>query len=126
MIYDCFLFNGEYDLLNVRLAELAPFGDNIQHVMIESKYTFTGIEKPIHAVPKLSDRIRWIPFAETPNPDAWVNEKRTRNVIKTALHQFDPADDDIIILSDLDEIPKAYAISQYSPSYGLCALQMDM
>ena len=43
MIYDCFTYFNEAEILEIRVNELAPLKPT--HVLIESKYTFTGKEK---------------------------------------------------------------------------------
>ena len=44
MIYDCTIFNGEYDLLEIRLNILNPFVD--WFVIVEGTETFSGKWKP--------------------------------------------------------------------------------
>ena len=46
MIYDCFTFFNELDLLDLRLHEL---NDTIDYfVLVESRYTFTNQRKPLY------------------------------------------------------------------------------
>ncbi len=42
-IYDCFIFNNETDLLEIRLNILNDYVDHF--VIIESSETFTGLKK---------------------------------------------------------------------------------
>jgi len=39
-VYNCFLFYDEFDLLDIRLAELGDVVDTF--VLVEAPYTFTG------------------------------------------------------------------------------------
>ena len=42
MIWDCFTYNGEDDLVKIRCEELKEF--DVTHVLVESNYTFTAGE----------------------------------------------------------------------------------
>lgn len=133
MIWDCFLYNGEKDLLKLRCEEfklMEPLKAFMpyKHVVIESKFTFTGIEKKLTMTMGDIERygIQWFPYNEKPTSDPWENEKRTRNYIAEALATLNPHPDDIVIISDVDEIPKTYAIQHYRTAFGLTALQMDV
>ena len=138
-IYDCFTFYNELDLLEVRLNELYESVDYF--VLVEAKYTHQGNLKPLYfeenkeRFKKFLPKIRHIIVNEFPkmplnfyrndNPkinEDWWRESFQRNSIKRGL--FDCKDDDIIILTDADEIPKAEAIKQYNKSMGLCCLKM--
>lgn len=129
MIYDCFLFNGEFDLLSIRIAELAGI-KNLTHVLVESKVTFTGMEKPRKTI-ALGERFRDTKrlvidlTLENPSTNPWDNEKNLRNRIKDFLAysplmvNYNPIqDDDIIIISDIDEVPRASSIKDWNgPEY---------
>jgi hypothetical protein len=108
MIYDCFLLNEELDLLELRLNYLNNLVDKF--IIVESAYTFSGIPKPLHfsnnahRFAKFLNKINYI--TDTAEPDlnsAWTNEYRQRNLLKSGLNLA--KDDDLIIISDLDEIP---------------------
>jgi hypothetical protein len=58
-IFDCFTFLNEFDLLEIRLHELAPVVDRF--VIAESPVTFTGRPKPLHF---LDNRARFAAFAD--------------------------------------------------------------
>lgn len=137
MIYDCFLYNGESDLLQIRIDEfnrLSPLKLTmpVTHIMIEGTYTFTGIRKSEAEMSDIPDvfwaqtkNINWFIYDKVAS-DPWKNEEGQRNMIKEVLEkQFKPEDNDIIIISDVDEIPRAYAVQHYRPEFGLCSLQMN-
>jgi beta-1,4-mannosyl-glycoprotein beta-1,4-N-acetylglucosaminyltransferase len=113
-IYDCFLFFNENDLLEIRLNELSNIVDYF--VIVESKYTFTKKDKPFNLdlkrFEKFKDKIIYIQhqdFIRSPNP--WDMEKHQRNKLIDGLNSYNKAsNEDLIILSDLDEIPKASKI----------------
>lgn len=133
MIWDCAIYNGEEQLLKIcceELKRLEPLKKMlpITHVLIESTHTFTGIEKPLtfKAGNWLDYAIEPFVFNEEPNADPWTNETRQRNYIKDALTILNAADDDIVIIRDVDEVPRAYAVQHYRPEFGLLAMQMDI
>lgn len=129
MIYDLALYNGEKYLLKISCEELRQLSHlKVKHIFLESKYTFTGIEKPRQFTPDKWDfdyNIEWFYDESEPDINPWVNETRQRNLLKQALKSFSPADDDIVIIRDMDECPRAYAVQHYRPDFGLVALQLD-
>jgi hypothetical protein len=108
-IYDCFLFFNELDLLEVRLNELYNHVDKF--VLVECSQTFTGKPKPLfflenkekfsHFMPKIIHVI----VKEKVRCEPWQREEYQRNQICRALMNCN--DTDIILISDLDEIPSA-------------------
>lgn len=129
MIWDCFLFNGEFDLLKIRCEEL--YGLNITHVLIESTYTFTGNKKPLLFRSRIKDfkkyNIEYFIFNAMPNNgNAWDNEKEQRNHILLSLNALGAKWDDHVIISDLDEIPRKKSIEKYKTDMGVAAIVMDV
>jgi beta-1,4-mannosyl-glycoprotein beta-1,4-N-acetylglucosaminyltransferase len=121
MIYDCFPFFNELELLELRLNELAGVVDKF--VLVEATRTFTNQPKPLCFQ---ENRERFAAFADkiihvvvTDSPDStnpWVVEHFQRNCIARGLTQCRA--DDWVLVSDLDEIPRATVvkkISQESP-----------
>jgi beta-1,4-mannosyl-glycoprotein beta-1,4-N-acetylglucosaminyltransferase len=125
MIYDCFTYFNESEILEIRVNELIKL--NPIHILVESKYTFTGKEKPLNYAEgnvKYNNLINFC--AEVPNNgDPWANEHAQRNYIKSALIQVGVKDDDIIIISDVDEIPSSESVLKYSPDMGQCFFKMN-
>jgi len=127
MIYDCITYSGfgiEEDLLMIRAKQLQRL--NVTHVIVESRHTFTGKRKGLYFYAEkfpFPHKYQSTSFVENTSP--WDNEQDQRNQIKYALAELKPNDDDIVILSDVDEIPNAIAIEKYRTNYGICALQMD-
>lgn len=108
-IIDCFIFYNELDLLHIRLEELYNRVDKF--VIIEANYTFAGnkkgwnFEENISRYSKYVDKIIYIKVEDMPNNgNAWDNEYHQRNALTRSYSMFE--DDDIIIISDLDEIPR--------------------
>lgn len=117
-IFDCFMMFNELDVLELRLEELNDFVDYF--VIIESEKTHSGNKKTLHyqsnadRYKKFENKIIYVVIEELPNklPDHikdvdlnWYRENFQRNQIKTALMQIDMTDNDIILISDIDEIP---------------------
>jgi len=132
MIYDCILFYNELDILDLRLHTLNNSVDKF--VIVESTVTFTGNNKKLYfenskqLFKKYSDKIIHVIVDDTPSnftdlPDGeiynyiknstgwnratepqWGREIFQRECIKRAL--INCLDDDVIIISDCDEIPK--------------------
>lgn len=121
-VFDCFSFYNEFDVLEIRLEELWNTVDYF--VILESATTYVGkpkeylFENNKERFKKYLDKIRHIkldvPFEEQkkvfPNEidDHWTREKYQRYALGQQL--TDIQKDDIIIVSDCDEIPRAEMI----------------
>ena len=105
-IYDCTIFNGENRILEIRLNELNKFVDYF--VIVEFGETFTGVKKKQaidhDLLKKFSHKIRYH-FINTKlseiNP--WKREGFQRDQLTKGI--FDSNMDDIIMISDVDEVP---------------------
>lgn len=114
MIYDCFPFYDELMLLEIRLNELAGVIDKF--VLVEATHTQTGIPKRLYydevkdneIFAPFKDKIIHLVFEMKPKPYAWDNENDQRNFIANGLSDAEP--DDVIIVSDSDEIIEPDAI----------------
>ena len=105
-IYDCFMFNNENDLLNIRLNILNQYVDYF--VIIESAETHSGLKKKlffdVEKFPEFKNKIIYGVIEKFPhNFSAWEKENYQRNFISKFLKEAE--DDDFILISDLDEIP---------------------
>ena len=111
-VYDCFSFNGEWDLLELRLNTLDPVVDYF--VIVESNHTHMGIPKKLHfnirdsRISKFSKKIRFVLVSDMPNKDAWGNDRFQRNASTRGLWDAEPQD--LVLVSDCDEIPKPEAV----------------
>lgn len=118
-VYDCFTFFNEIDILEVRLNELYAYVDKF--VITEAgegisgpyhEYVFEQIkDQPRFA--KFSDKIIYIkierPINEK-NPDIWFRENYIKNQGWRGLNDCEP--NDLILFSDVDEIPRPELISK--------------
>jgi beta-1,4-mannosyl-glycoprotein beta-1,4-N-acetylglucosaminyltransferase len=116
-IVDSFIFNNELDLLNYRLNLLYPYVDHF--IICESIYTHSGKSKPLYfkdnidKFDKFMDKILHLyiyeyPYIE-PNIDyaknhQWANESFHRNSLCIGYKNLNLDKEDIVIVSDLDEI----------------------
>ena len=124
MIWDCFTYNGENDLLKIRCEELRNL--NVTHILIESNYTFTGKWKELKYKKDNNYNIEYFVANHMPNNGiAWDNESAQRNYILNALQILGADDNDIVIISDVDEIVKESVIKNYNPISSLTAFKMD-
>lgn len=117
MIYDCFLYNGEKELLEIRINELKDL--NVTHVLVQSTHTFSGLKKEIslfHLPEEVTFLNTLVVNTDGSLTDAnpWNNEKNLRNSISTVLRGLPIKDNDIVIISDVDEIPRASAIKYWN------------
>lgn len=137
MVYDCFIFFNELDLLEIRLNELNEVVDKF--VLIEANKTFQNNHKPYYfeenkeRFSPFLDKIIHVKLDKYPlfipviNPfTPWKLEFFQRNSIVKGLVNCKP--EDIVLISDVDEIPKASVLKEMLANgidqiYGL---KMDM
>lgn len=127
MIYDVFLFNTEFDLLDLRLAELSGVVDRF--VIVESNVSMRGKVKPMHFWERRDkydmSRISHVGFYTDPYPESREAnaefESRTRNHIDKVLGPL-LSPDDTVIFGDADEIPKVQIVRDYRPAQGAVRL----
>ncbi|MCL2717306.1 MAG: glycosyl transferase GT17 family protein [Lachnospiraceae bacterium] len=108
MVYDVFPFFNELDILKIRLNIMNPYVDYF--IIAESTHTFSGAQKelifeknkPIFA--EFLPKIRYIIIDDSPiefNP--FQRDNYQKNHLVRGLTDIN--EDDVIIFSDLDEIP---------------------
>ena len=112
------------------MAELYDVVDYF--VLTEATQTHAGIEKPLFykenekLFQKYADKIihRIVEFPET--NDAWVRERCQRDSVNEYLATV-CSDNDVVIISDADEIPQAEAVLQYMQDFTdkLVVLEQD-
>jgi beta-1,4-mannosyl-glycoprotein beta-1,4-N-acetylglucosaminyltransferase len=122
-VIDCFLYNGENDLLSLKLAVTSRVVD--YYIVIEGKFSFKGTERDmlfdINKFIEYKDKIVYVPFYTFPKlganmteKDYWNNENIMRNSALNVLKNI-ALPDDIIIISDIDEIINPSALSLFDP-----------
>lgn len=120
MIYDCFTFFNENDVLEIRFNVLKDIVDKF--VIIEATKTFSGKDKPLYfdkeRFDKFKDKIIYVVLDQFPEyKSAWIYENIQRNYILDVLKEQNCNDEDIILISDCDEIPNPKAIMEYKEKY---------
>lgn len=126
MVYDCFMFSNELDILEIRLNELDKVVDKF--VLVESPTTIMGKPKPLYyelnkeRYAKFKDKIIHIVVNDMPDGvDQWPRERLQRDAIMRGLTNC--KDDDIIIIADVDEIPSAKAVKKYNKGMGIVSFE---
>lgn len=129
IVHDCFTYNGEDDLLWLRLETLKTVVHRV--VIAEATRTFTGAPKQLRfdvkKFPDHASRIEYIVVDDLKsNPiSAWENEFHQRNALARSLvggvDGLFP-DDHWIVLSDVDEIPRPEVIQRFQPNRYISAL----
>ena len=122
MIYDCFTFFNELDLLEIRLNILKDVVDKF--VLVEAGETHTGKPKPLYfkenesRFAEFKDRIVYVGIDKFPaGHDAWWNENYQRNMILEGLVGASP--DDVVMISDMDEFPRPEVVACVAKKKGV-------
>ncbi|XP_060214020.1 uncharacterized protein LOC132641150 isoform X1 [Lycium barbarum] len=116
-VFDAVLFSNELEMLTIRWKELYPY--ITEFVLIESNSTFTGLPKPSYFASHrdqfefVESRLTYgqIPgrFRKGENP--FVEEAYQRLALDYLLKQAGIQDNDLLIMSDVDEIPSRHTIN---------------
>ncbi|CAN7141102.1 unnamed protein product [Brassica rapa subsp. narinosa] len=115
-VFDAVLFSNEVDMLTIRWKELYPY--ITQFVILESNSTFTGLPKPLvfaanrgefeFVEPRLAYGNIGGRFKRGENP--FVEESYQRIALDQLIRLAGIEEDDLLIMSDVDEIPSAHTI----------------
>lgn len=126
MIYDGFIYYNEPDQLEIRLNELYEVVDKF--VLVEAKYTHSNIPKPLYfeenkeRFAKFLDKIEHIVVENFDGCKCnWEREKAQRDAIALGFKDCKP--DDVIIVSDSDEIPSKKALLACKDKPGIKVLE---
>lgn len=116
-VYDCFTFFNEFELLELRLNIMKDIVDYF--VIVEANKTHKNQNKEFNFAKRQEDfkeyldKIIYIKVEDMPEEGyyegTWVLENYQRNCIMRGLKNSQP--DDLIIISDIDEIPNPSAIT---------------
>jgi hypothetical protein len=113
-IYDCFTFYNEFDLLDLRIAEMYDHVDYM--VLVEADHTFQNTPKGFNFGEQVKKyehltKLIYIGVEDMPlSSDPWENERHQRDSIMLGLDEAE--DDDLIIISDIDEILRSSTIAE--------------
>ena len=112
-IIDCFIYNNEDLILELRLNFLNKYVDKF--ILVEAKFDHSGKLKnkfnfDISKFEKFRNKIEYLKIENFPNKFIdWERENYQRNYISNALNNLD--NDDQVIISDVDEIPNLQNLS---------------
>ena len=139
-IIDCFTFFNELELLEFRFKLLEDHADLF--VLAESNLTHSGQPKPFYFEENKARFDRWkhkiiyLPVKQTadglvfnknettynPESASWKLENEQRNAL-SSVHSF-INDEDLVLLSDLDEIPDPLLLKKIKPVNSPVSLSM--
>lgn len=122
MVYDCIPFFNEIDILRLRLHILDPIVDRF--IIEEATVTFSGepkelcFEKNKELFKEFLPKITYIVVDNSPvDTTTHLRDKFQKNALEKGL--ADATDEDVILLSDVDEIPNpkvlARLIAEFDP-----------
>jgi len=115
-IFDCFPFYNEYDLLRLRMAYLEDVVDGF--VAVEAHQTHAGKPKPLFLAKEGPRELREHPKLSLHAVDLpvgfsdWERDHHQRNSISEALRARGAQAGDLVLVSDVDEIPAHRAIAR--------------
>jgi beta-1,4-mannosyl-glycoprotein beta-1,4-N-acetylglucosaminyltransferase len=124
-IIDCFTFYNELEMLNYRLNILNDVVDYF--VLVEATHTHVGKEKPLfyqdnkHLFEKFNHKIIHIivddfthkfPNINIEKEEQWINERYQRDCISRGIDKLSLQNNDVITITDLDEIPNPKILEQ--------------
>jgi hypothetical protein len=123
-IIDAFPFNNELDMLECRLTEIYDAVDKF--VLVEAPVDHQDHPKPLWYA---EHKERFTPWADkivhvvadklptlAEDPDPWAREHAQREYIAEGLGRIGVFDDDIVLQSDVDEIPRALHVRNCRPN----------
>jgi len=136
-IYDCFMFMNEFDMLKKRLDYLKNTVDCF--VLVESPYLHSGKPKELlftqrkeefkgyNIIHLVSDELPadFVGFSKQYGFDTlnWDREMYQREYLKNVSDVIN--DDDIVLISDVDEIPDIAAVRPHTSTVGLHMLNFQ-
>lgn len=115
-VYDCLPFFNEFEQLRLRIACLEDVVDHF--VVMEAHQTHTGKAKPLYLAesgakdvlehPKVVVRAVDLPVGYS----HWEREQYQREALGPALKELRAAPEDLVLVSDVDEIPTVAAVER--------------
>ena len=111
-LFDCFMYNNENLILELRLNTLNDYV--YKFVIVESAYDHQGNKKKfkfnINKFKKFKHKINYLKLSSFPkNLSDWERENYNRNYLEKGISEATP--DDFIMISDVDEIPSIKDLS---------------
>ena len=116
MIYDCIPFFNELDILKLRMQILSPYVDKF--VLEESTVTFSGEQKEMifaknrEMFAEFEDKIIYVAVDNSPMSGVTTHERDKFQKNQLIRGMADCKPDDIVIFSDVDEIPNPKVLEE--------------
>ena len=144
-IFDCFMYFDEEVVLDVRLNSLDKYVDYF--VIVESNFTHKGDRRDLkfnhNKFDKFKNKIIYLVYdkqpkgIETVNKNDSENEKSRKYILNAALRENEQRnfiqdglnkaeDNDIILISDVDEIPNLSEVNLNNINEKIIMFQQDM
>ena len=126
-IYDCFMYWDEDLLLDLRMNILNKVVDYF--VIVEGNKTWQNNKKKfkfkIEKFKKFRKKIIYIKVSDLPNgKNPWIRENFQRNCISRGLQKA--REEDLIMISDLDEIPNPSVIKLFKATMRYAVFQQKL
>lgn len=117
------MFAGELDILECRLATMAPY--DVTHVIVESDTDNHGRAKPytLEKHLKWHERVTYIKASGIPGPSAWEREHQQRDEALRVVRE-DAIPGDWVLIADVDEIPAPWLLE--TPRRGMLMMRNMM
>ncbi len=126
-VFDVFPLGYETDVLLIRLLTLADVVD--EFCIVEADTTYAGRPRKQlwsklmlrNEFAPFRDRVhwRWVPLSDGPDRGPWERETILRGAMLDLVDDCGARGDDIVIVSDADEIPNPRLIARPEREYGL-------
>lgn len=120
MVYDCFPFFNELDILKMHLSIMDPLVDRF--IIEEARYTFSGQPKELCFEANKEMFSKWLPKIDYivvdecgDGMETHVRDKFQKNHLIQGLNNI--SDTDVIIFGDVDEIPNPDIIKKLIDNY---------
>lgn len=116
MIYDCIPFFNELDILKLRMKIMSPYVDKF--VLEESTVTFSGESKAMifaehrDMFAEFADKIVYVAVDNSPMSGVTTHERDKFQKNQLIRGMADCKPDDIVIFSDVDEIPNPKVLTE--------------
>ena len=116
LVWDCFFFGDEVDMLDFRMRELDPVVDRF--VVVEGDRMYSGEPKPSHFI---QNRSRFADFDDkivhivvplsVDGVDRYDRENEQHRALYPFIEDLDP--NDVVLLGDVDEIPYRHVVERW-------------
>lgn len=127
--FDCFMFNGEFDLARMRFTELWDHVDKF--VVVEAAKTFTGNPKPLffqenaELFAEFREKIVYVAVEDFPAycEYPWAKDFYQRDAMVKGLDGL-AAEDDFVVIADADELWRWDVVSRFDGDVATMRMRM--